>query len=92
MKLTRSSLIMRLTIVLLAIAAAVTLISLQAQLKEKQQEVAELQQQAAEAEARNQQLLDDIAAADTEEGIKDIARDKLGLVEENEIVYYNIGG
>ena len=92
MKFKRSLLMMRLVIVLLAAAAAVTLLSLQTQLKENQLRVTELQQQITEAEARNQQLLDDIEAADTEEGIKDIARNQLGLVEDGEIVFYDIGG
>ena len=42
-------------------------------------------------ELENQRLEDEIANFDTEEGITEIARNKLGLVNEGEMVFYDVG-
>lgn len=92
MKFKRSSLLTKLLITLIAIAAAITLVSLQAQLAEKEQEAAELEQKIAEANEENQRLQDAIDAVGTEEGIADMARQELGMAAEDEIIFYDIGG
>ena len=40
----------------------------------------------------NAALSEDIEKMDTDEGVKEVARDKLGLVSEGEITFYDIGG
>ena len=92
MKFKQSSLLTKLLITLIAIAAAITLVSLQAQLAEKEQEAAELEQKIAEANEENQRLQDAIDAVGTEEGIADMARHELGMAAEEEIIFYDIGG
>ena len=92
MKFKRSSLMTKIIIVLPAIAAAATLVSLQAQLREKQATAAELEQQVAAASQENRRMEAAIDAVDTDEGVKAIAREKLGMVESGEIIFYDIGG
>ena len=92
MKFKRSSLMTKIIIVLPAIAAAATLVSLQAQLREKQATAAELEQQVAAAAQENRRMEAAIDSVDTDEGVKAIAREKLGMVESGEIIFYDIGG
>ena len=92
MKFKLSSLMTKIIIVLPAIAAAATLVSLQAQLREKQATAAELEQQVAAASQENRRMEAAIDAVDTDEGVKAIAREKLGMVESGEIIFYDIGG
>ena len=92
MKFKRSSLMTKIIIVLPAIAAAATLVSLQAQLRERQATAAELEQQVAAASQEKRRMEAAIDAVDTDEGVKAIAREKLGMVESGEIIFYDIGG
>ena len=92
MKFKRSSLMTKIIVLLPAVAATVTLVSLQAQLAEKRAQAAALEAEVAAAAQENQRLEATIEAAGTEEGVKDIARQKLGLAESGEIVFYDIGG
>ena len=92
MKFKRSSLMTKIIIVLPAIAAAATLVSLQAQLRERQATAAELEQQVAAASQENRRMEAAIDAVDTDEGVRAIAREKLGMVESGEIIFYDIGG
>lgn len=91
MKFKRSSLLSKIIVILPLVAATITLVSLQAQLNEKQAELALLEEKTLVIEQENQRLEEVIAAAGTEAGVKAIAREKLGMVERNEIVFYDIG-
>lgn len=91
MKLRRSSLLAKIIVILPLAAATITLVSLQTQLDDKQAELTTLEQQSNTLVQENQRLEDAIAAAGTDEGIMSIAREKLGMVEKNEIVFYDIG-
>ncbi len=91
MKFKKSSLLTKVIVILLLAAAAFTLVSLQDQLTDKQNELAVLEQEATAIAQENERLEDAIAAAGTEEGIMSIAREKLGMVNKNEIVFYDIG-
>ena len=91
MKFKKSSLLTKVIVMLLLVAAAFTLVSLQDQLTDKQNELAVLEQEATAIAQENERLEDAIAAAGTEEGIMSIAREKLGMVNKNEIVFYDIG-
>lgn len=92
MQFKRSSLLTRLLITLLVIAATITLLALQNQLSKKQQKAAELERQVAEAREVNQRLQDAIDAVGTEDGLADMARQELGVAKDDEIIFYDIGG
>ena len=91
MRFRKSSPMTKIIVIVPAIAAAITLVTLQAQLAEKEAKAAELEAQVSEAMQENQRLQDAIDLADTDEGIKAIAREKLGLTEDGEIVFFDIG-
>ena len=90
MKFKRSPLLTKLLITLLAIAATVTLVVLQGQLSEKEQQLEELERQAAISREENQRLQDAIDAVGTDEGYADMARQD-GMASEGEIIFYDIG-
>ncbi len=91
MKLGRSSLITKLIILVLAVYATVTLVTLQSQIMDKREQAESLQAQIASCEQENQRLSDAIEVANTADGVQQIARSKLGLVTEGEIVFYDVG-
>lgn len=91
MKFVRSSLLVKLVILILVVYAVVTLVSLRTQIAEKNAEAAALTSSITAAEQKNGQLEEAIANADTDEGIMDIARDKLGMVSDGEIVFKDVG-
>lgn len=91
MKLKRSSLLTKIVVILPAVAAVATLVSLQSQLEEREAQAAALESQVLAAEQENQRLQEAIDNAGTDEGVQDAARQKLGMVAEGEIVFYDIG-
>lgn len=90
-KFRKSSFITKLVIMILLVYAMVTLVYLQRQLSEKQQEREVLEAQITQVQQANAELSEDIAALGTEEGIEAVAREKLGLVSEGEITFFDIG-
>lgn len=90
MKIKRSSLLTKLLITLLAIAAALMLVRLQDRIAEKELEKAELERQAAVAQEENRRLQDAIDAVGTDQGYADMARQD-GMAAEGEIIFYDIG-
>ena len=91
MKFRRSSLLSKLIILALIAYATVTLISLQSQITDTLSASQQLQSEIVSLTEENMQLTDQIAQVNTIEGVTDIARTKLGLVTEGEIVFYDIG-
>ena len=91
MRFRKSSLMLKLIILIVAVYSTVTLVSLQSQISEKEAEAADLTLAIGSTELENQRLEDEIANVDTEEGITEIARNKLGLVNEGEMVFYDVG-
>ncbi|MBQ1281104.1 MAG: septum formation initiator family protein [Oscillospiraceae bacterium] len=91
MRFKRASLLTKIVVTILAVAAALTLVTLQAQLEEKQAQAAQLEEKVAAAQQENRRLEDAIETVDTDEGVKNIARDKLGLADSDEIVFYDTG-
>lgn len=91
MKFRRSSLLSKLIILALIAYATVTLISLQTQITDTLSATERLESQIISLTEQNMQLTDQIAQVNTIEGVTDIARTKLGLVTEGEIVFYDIG-
>lgn len=91
MRFKRSSMLTKLLILVLVVYAAVTLVSLQSQVTVKQAEAEALSQSIAAAKQENLRLEQAIDTLDTDEGVKNAAREKLGWVSQDELVFYDIG-
>ena len=81
MKFVKSSLLVKLVILILVVYATVTLVSLRQQINEKNEQEAIL----------NSSIASTIDALGTDEGVAAVARDKLGMVEEGDIIFYDVG-
>lgn len=91
MKFKKSSLLVKLVILILLVYSTVTLVSLQNQLQDKKAEAAQLTAEAQQLQQDNLDLQERIDNLSTEEGIEEVARNKLGLVRDGEIVFYDNG-
>ena len=81
-----------LILLVLILGAGVQLYRLQGQLRTARAEEAALSAQIAQLEKENEALSADIANAGDPELIEKIAREELGMVMQNEKVFYTIGG
>ena len=91
MKLVKSSLLVKLVILILVVYATVTLVSLRKQITEKNEQEAILNSSIAATQQENNRIQDSIDALGTEAGVEAVARDKLGMVDEGDIVFYDVG-
>lgn len=91
MRFKRSSLVMKILLLVLVVYATVTLVAIQGQVTEKNAEAAELQSSIDVAKQENLRLEQAIDSLNTEEGIEDVARQKLGWVSKGEIIFYDMG-
>ena len=91
MRFKKASLVTKILILVLVAYATVTLVSLQNQLTAKNEEAAVLAASISAAEQENHRLEQAINALGTDEGVEAVARQKLGLVKKNEIVFYDVG-
>lgn len=91
MKFVRSSLLVKLVILILVVYATVTLVSLRRQITEKNDEAVALTGSITAAEQENDRLREAIDNLETDAGIEDAAREKLGMVTEGEIIFKNVG-
>jgi cell division protein DivIC len=88
MKLHRASILTKVVVLVLLIATATALLNLRSQIQTAQ---ADLEQARAQVDAQiqvNADLADAVANSDDPERQADIARSKLGLVEQGEQVFY----
>lgn len=90
MKFVRSSLLVKLILLIVVVYATVTLVSLRRQITEKQAEAAQLTSSITSAEQENSRLTDAIENIDTDAGVEAVAREKLGMVAEGEIVFQDV--
>ena len=79
-------------ILILVVYATVTLVKIQSRISAKQDEAASLTSSITTAEQENGRLQDAIDKLDTPEGVENAARDKLDLVGEGEIIFYDVSG
>ena len=86
MKFIRSSLLMKILLLVLVVYATVTLVELQSNTTALSAQAAELQSQIDKINQENLSRKQDIENIDTEEGIRDLAGEQ-GLVEEDEIIF-----
>ncbi len=91
MRFQKSSLVTKLLVLVLVVYATVILVRLQDQLTEKEAEAAQLSQELETIEQENQRLEQAIDALDTDEGVAAVARQKLGMIDRNQIVFYDVG-
>lgn len=91
MRFQKSSLVTKLLVLVLVVYATVTLVRLQDQLTAKKAEAAQMSQELDAIEQENQRLEQAIDALDTDEGIAAVARQKLGMINRNQIVFYDVG-
>ena len=90
MKFVKSSLLVKRIILIVVVYATVTLVSLRRQITEKQAEAAQLTSSITSAEQENSRLTDAIENIDTDAGVEAVAREKLGMVAEGEIVFQDV--
>ena len=91
MKLVKSSLLVKLVILILVVYATVTLVSLRKQITEKNEQEAILNSSIAATQQENNRIQDSIDALGTDAGVEAVARDKLGMVDEGDIVFDDVG-
>lgn len=87
MRLRKSSLITKLIILAVMVYAIVTVVTLQTKINQMRATREELTRQVAAAEQDNLKLENEIANLDTDEAIKAIARERLNLVEDGEMIF-----
>ncbi len=90
MKFVKSSLLVKLVILILVVYATVTLVSLRKQINEKNEQEAILNSSIAATTQENNRLQDSIDALGTDAGVEEVARDKLGMVDEGDIVFFDV--
>ena len=90
MKFIRSSLLMKILLLVLVVYATVTLVELQNNAMALDAQAAELQSQIDKINQENLSRQQDIENIDTEEGIRTLAGEQ-GLVEEDEIIFHVTG-
>ena len=86
------SLLVKIIILALLVFATVTLVSLRPQIEAKKKEAAMLEEQIQQTRQENARIEDADQALDTDEGVEAVAREKLGMVSENEIIFQDVGG
>ncbi len=87
MRLCKSSLITKLLILAVMIYAIVTIVTLQPKINNLQEEKAALEQEVAQMQQNNLELQEDIDALGTDDSTRQIARERLNMVEDGEIIY-----
>lgn len=91
MRLRKSSMLTRLIILALAVYAIVTLLGLQTQISQQNEANDVLREQITATVQENQRLQQAIERVGSREGVEEVARNKLGLVTEGEMIFYNLG-
>lgn len=90
MKFIKSSLLMKLVILILVVYATVTLVRLRTQIADKKEEAASLTSAITSTQQENNRLQDDIDGLETDQGLEDVARGQLGMVSEGELVFQDV--
>ena len=89
MRLKKTSIGMKLLLLIVAIYAIATLVDLQDRVSAANVEVAALEEQVLYAEQENALVQQELAELGTDKSIMKIARTRLGMVESGEIVFYD---
>lgn len=89
MKFGKTSLVAKLVILILFVVFMAQLLSLQSRLQTAEADLNKVTAEVTAQEAENAALQEDIDNADDEETILDIAKEKLGLSEPGEVIFYD---
>lgn len=89
MKFVKSSLLVKLIVLILVVYATVTLVTLRTQISEKENEAAALTGSITAAEQENSRLQQAIDEMGTDSGVESAARQS-GMVSEGEIVFQDV--
>ena len=90
MKFVKSSLLVKIIILVLVVYATVTLVKLRAQITQKNEAAAALTSSIVAAEQENSRLQDAIDALESDEGVEDVARNRMDMVSEGEINFFDV--
>lgn len=90
MKFVKSSLLVKVIILILVVYATVTLVNLRTQISEKNAEAAALTGSIVAAEQENNRLQDAIDSLESDAGTESVARDRLNMVSDGEITFYDV--
>ena len=85
------STVIKVMALVLVLFAVYTLVSLQGEITRKELQAEELEHDIAATKQDIQRIQENIDAVSTDEGIRKIARDKLGLAGSGEIVFQDVG-
>lgn len=88
-KTTRASLITKCVILILIVYLSITLLNVRSQLQAASDSCADLQAQVTAQAAENAALEERLENQDDPDTVLEIAKEKLGLVEEGEVVFYS---
>lgn len=91
MRFKRSSLLMKILLLVMVVYATVTLVSNQERTTSLRAQVSELQEQIETKREENARLERAISQVQSGEGVEDVAREKLGWASEGEIIFYDVG-
>lgn len=90
MKLKKTSLIIRIVIVVLVLYAGISLVNLKAQTIKAEKQRVELQEQVDNAVQENEELQYAIDHSTDPDVIEDVARNDIGLVKPGEKIFYDV--
>lgn len=91
MKSGKISLLIKLAILILVVYGTITLVKMRGDISQKQEEVDMLTAAVTATENEIARTKEDLESLGTNEGVEDIARNKLGLVGAGEIVFQDVG-
>lgn len=89
MKLKRSSFLSKVVVLILLVFVAITLLNVRGEVKDAQQQL-ETYQAAVDAQQQvNAALEENIANSSDPDTVLDVAKDKMGLLESGEVIFYD---
>lgn len=87
MRFRKTKLLTKLLILALLVYGTVTLVSLQKQIDATNAEISDYEQQKVSALSENLQLQSDISALGTDESVKKLAEERLGMIAEGVVLF-----
>lgn len=89
MKTTKASLMTKVVIFILIVYLSITLLNLRSRVQSAMEHYDAVQNQVVVQQAKNAAVEEHIRNSDDKETVLEIAKEKLGLVEEGEVVFYD---
>ncbi len=85
----RSSLLSRLVVLILLVFVAITLLNVRGQIQSAEAELAQYQAAVDQQRETNAALEENIANSADPDTVLEVAKDKMGLVESGEVIFYD---